>query len=53
MWKQAVATEAWRSAIAGARVYRVEMLRLFGIPESEIAETLRHAEREGRRPEHA
>ena len=47
MWKQAVATEAWRSAIAGARVYRVEMLRLFGIPESEIAETLRHAEREG------
>jgi PncC family amidohydrolase len=47
MWKQAVATEAWRSAIADARVYRVEMLRLFGIPESEIAETLRHAEREG------
>ena len=47
MWKQAVATEAWRSAIVGARVYRVEMLRLFGIPESEIAETLRHAEREG------
>jgi nicotinamide-nucleotide amidase len=47
MWKQAVATKAWRSAIADARVYRVEMLRLFGIPESEIAETLRHAEREG------
>jgi nicotinamide-nucleotide amidase len=47
MWKQAVATEAWSSAIAGARVYRVEMLRLFGIPESEIAETLRQAEREG------
>ena len=47
MWKQAVATEAWRSAIAGARIYGVRMLRLFGIPESEIAETLRHAEREG------
>jgi nicotinamide-nucleotide amidase len=47
MWKQAVATETWRSAIADARVYRVEMLRLFGIPESEIAETLRRAEREG------
>ncbi len=47
MWKQAVATDAWRSAIAGARVYRLQMLRLFGIPESEIAETLRHAEREG------
>ncbi len=35
------------SAIAGAREYRQDMLRLFGIPESEIAETLRHAEREG------
>jgi nicotinamide-nucleotide amidase len=47
MWKQAATTEAWRSAIANAPVYRVEMLRLFGIPESEIAETLRQAEREG------
>jgi nicotinamide-nucleotide amidase len=47
MWRQALATEAWRSAVAAARVYRQEMLRLFGIPESEIAETLRHAEREG------
>jgi nicotinamide-nucleotide amidase len=47
MWRQALATEAWRAAITGARVYRRRMLRLFGIPESEIAETLRHAEREG------
>jgi nicotinamide-nucleotide amidase len=47
MWRQAVATEAWRAAVAGARVYRQRMLRLFGIPESEIAETLRYAEREG------
>jgi nicotinamide-nucleotide amidase len=47
MWKQAVATGAWRAAIAGARDYRQGMLRLFGIPESEIAETLRHAERAG------
>jgi nicotinamide-nucleotide amidase len=47
MWKQAVVTDAWRSAVAAARIYRQEMLRLFGIPESEIAETLRHAEREG------
>jgi nicotinamide-nucleotide amidase len=47
MWQQAVASEAWRAAIAGARVYRRQMLRLFGIPESEIAETLRQAEREG------
>jgi nicotinamide-nucleotide amidase len=47
MWQQALATEAWRSAVAGARVYCQQMLRLFGIPESEVAETLRHAEREG------
>jgi nicotinamide-nucleotide amidase len=47
MWSHAVATEAWRAAVAGARDYRQEMLRLFGIPESEIAETLRVAEREG------
>ncbi|MGA7703789.1 MAG: molybdopterin-binding protein, partial [Solirubrobacteraceae bacterium] len=47
MWKQALTTEAWRAAVAGARDYRQDMLRLFGIPESEIAETLRHAERRG------
>lgn len=47
MWKQAVAAEAWRAAVVGARDYRQSMLRLFGIPESEIAETLRLAEREG------
>ena len=32
----------------GATVYRQRTLRLFGIPESEIAETLRVAERDGR-----
>jgi nicotinamide-nucleotide amidase len=47
MWRQAVVTEAWRAAVTDARDYRQQMLRLFGIPESEIAETLRHAEREG------
>lgn len=47
MWSAAVKTEALRAAIAGARKYRQRMLRLFGIPESEIAETLRAAEREG------
>lgn len=47
MWVQAIATEAWRSAVSGAREYRQAMLRLFGIPESEIAETLRQAERRG------
>jgi nicotinamide-nucleotide amidase len=44
MWSDAVVTEAFRAAAAGAVEYRQEMLRLFGIPESEIAETLRLAE---------
>jgi nicotinamide-nucleotide amidase len=47
MWAQALDTDAWQAAVAHARVYHQRMLRLFGIPESEIAETLRHAEREG------
>ena len=38
---------ALRAALAGAISYRQRTLRLFGIPESEIAETLRVAEREG------
>jgi nicotinamide-nucleotide amidase len=47
MWAQAVATDTLRAAVAGARVYLLGTLRLFGMPESEIAETLRVAEREG------
>src|ERR1700728_1977494 len=47
MWKQAAQAPAFRAAIAGAPEYRQQMLRLFGIPESEIAETLREAERDG------
>jgi nicotinamide-nucleotide amidase len=47
MWSQALETDTMRAAIAGATVYRQKTLRLFGIPESEIAETLRTAEREG------
>jgi nicotinamide-nucleotide amidase len=47
MWSQAILTAAWRAVVEDARIYRQEMLRLFGIPESEIAETLRHAESEG------
>jgi nicotinamide-nucleotide amidase len=46
MWLTAVQTDAFRAAVAGATEYRQRMLRLFGIPESEIAETLRQA-REG------
>jgi nicotinamide-nucleotide amidase len=47
MWETVVADEAFRAAIAGAPEYRRGMLRLFGIPESEIANTLRAAETEG------
>ena len=47
MWSRALATDALRGAVGGAVEYRQEMLRLFGIPESEIAETLRAAERDG------
>jgi nicotinamide-nucleotide amidase len=47
MWAEAVKTDALRAALTDATTYRQAMLRLFGIPESEIAETLRAAEREG------
>jgi nicotinamide-nucleotide amidase len=43
MWGQAIATDALKQALAGATIYRQETLRLFGMPESEIAETLRVA----------
>ncbi|HEY1521855.1 MAG TPA: competence/damage-inducible protein A [Solirubrobacteraceae bacterium] len=46
MWKTAQATEAFHRAIDGAPEYRRGMLRLFGIPESEIAGTLRAAQTE-------
>jgi len=44
MWPHATETEAFRHAIAGRTEYSQDTLRLFGIPESEIAETLRLAE---------
>jgi nicotinamide-nucleotide amidase len=47
MWSAAVATDAFREAVAGAVDYETRMLRLFGIPESEIAETLRRARADG------
>jgi nicotinamide-nucleotide amidase len=47
MFTQAVESGALRAALAGATTYHQRMLRLFGIPESEIAETLRVAERDG------
>ncbi|GAC1319248.1 MAG: competence/damage-inducible protein A [Thermoleophilaceae bacterium] len=45
MWAAATATEAFRAATAARTRYDQHILRMFGIPESEIAETLRIAER--------
>ena len=47
MWAAARATDAFRAAIAGATEYEQAILRLMGIPESEIAETLVVAEQSG------
>ncbi len=47
MWRTATETPAFRAATSGRTQYRQEMLRLFGIPESEIAETLRQAQSGG------
>lgn len=47
MWDAARETDALRDAIAGAVPFEFEIVRLFGIPESEIAATLRAADEEG------
>jgi nicotinamide-nucleotide amidase len=47
MWEMARQTDAFATAIAGAVEYRREIVRLFGIPESEIANTLRAAVQRG------
>lgn len=47
MWRVALQTESLRAALSGAVDYRRRMLRLFGIPESEIAQTLRAAPEQG------
>jgi nicotinamide-nucleotide amidase len=47
MWAAARATDAFRAATRGATVYEQAILRLIGIPESEIAETLVVAEQSG------
>jgi nicotinamide-nucleotide amidase len=49
MWEVAVATDAFVAAIAGAPTYVNAVMRLFGMPESEIAETLRAADSDGLR----
>jgi nicotinamide-nucleotide amidase len=47
MWEDAKSTDAFRAAVAGATEYRGAILRMFGIPESEIAASLRVVEEAG------
>ena len=47
MWAAAVESEAFVKAVAGRTVYVQQMLRLYGLPESQIAETLRIAASRG------
>ena len=44
MWPTAVETPAVQEAIAGRTTYRQETVRMFGLPESGLAESLREAE---------
>ena len=44
MWPVAVDTDAVQRAIAGRTTYHQQMVRMFGLPESGLAETLRDAE---------
>ncbi|WP_090602461.1 competence/damage-inducible protein A [Mycobacterium lentiflavum] len=43
MWYTAIETPAARHAIAGRTIYRQDTIRMFGLPESGLAETLRDA----------
>lgn len=44
MWPLALQTPAVQEAIAGRTAYRQETVRMFGLPESGLADTLRDAE---------
>jgi nicotinamide-nucleotide amidase len=44
MWRTAVETEAVQEAIARRTTYRQQTVRMFGVPESGLADTLRDAE---------
>jgi len=44
MWWNAVQLPAVQAAIAGRTIYRQDTVRMFGLPESGLAETLRDAE---------
>jgi nicotinamide-nucleotide amidase len=44
LWHTAIETPAAQQAIAGRTIYRQETIRMFGLPESGLAETLRAAQ---------
>ena len=44
MWAAALATEAVQTAIAGRTQFRQQTVRMFGLPESALADTLRGAQ---------
>lgn len=45
MWHGAIETSAAQQAIAGRTMYQQQMIRMFGLPESGLAESLREAEK--------
>ncbi|HEY5844722.1 MAG TPA: competence/damage-inducible protein A [Mycobacterium sp.] len=45
MWRTATGLPAVQEAIAGRTVYRQDIVRMYGLPESGLAETLRQAQR--------
>ncbi|HEY7967320.1 MAG TPA: competence/damage-inducible protein A [Solirubrobacteraceae bacterium] len=47
LWEEATATAAFAAAVTDATVYEQRTLRLYGLPESEIATTLRAVEAAG------
>lgn len=47
MWRTAQETDAFKQATTGATRFEWRIMRLFGLPESEIAESLLVAERRG------
>ena len=47
MWEAALETEALRAALAGAGAFEQRIMRLYGLPEAELAATLRGLGDEG------
>jgi nicotinamide-nucleotide amidase len=47
MWPRALATEAAQQVLSRAKPYRTMSIRMFGIPESELAKALREIEDDG------